>query len=114
MSDCCKVQPSKAGTIPGSLIVTDTQLPSDTNLIASGLLPYSVILMDANTTNFNKKGTLCVNNAGSSILTLAPVNGQLVNGGSAFQIAPGDTSCIRATVVDSVAGGASWIVVPAN
>ena len=91
-----------------------TQLPSDTNLIAGGLLPYSVILMDANTANFNKKGTLCVNNAGSSIVTLAPVNGQLVNGGLAFQIAPGDTSCIRATVVDPVAGGASWIVVPAN
>jgi hypothetical protein len=91
-----------------------TQIPSDANLIASGLLPYSVTLMDANTANFNKKGTLCVNNIGSDVVTLAPVNGQLVNSNSTLQVPPGTSTCIRATVVDPIAAGASWISAPSN
>ena len=90
-----------------------TLIPSDRNLMAGGSLPYSITLMDANVANFNKKGTLCVSNVGSALVTLAPVNGQLVNGNSSLQISPGDTSCIRATVTDPVAAGASWIVAPA-
>ncbi len=89
-----------------------TQIPSDTNLLAGGLLPYSITLLDANTANFNKKGTLCVNNVGSAIVTLVPVNGQTINGNLSLQISPGDISCIRATVLDPIAAGASWIVAP--
>ena len=91
-----------------------TQIPSDTNLIASGQLPYTVTLMDANTANFNKKGTLCVHNVGSDVVTLAPVNGQLVNSNSTLQVPPGTSTCIRATVVDPIAAGASWINAPSN
>lgn len=89
-----------------------TQIPSDTNLVASGSLPYSITLMDANTANFNRKGTLCVNNVGSGTVTLSPVNGQGIDGNPSLRIAPGDTSCIRATVIDPIAAGASWTVVP--
>lgn len=40
------------------------------------------------------------------------VNGQGIDGNPSLQIAPGDTSCIRATVIDPIAAGASWTVVP--
>ncbi len=89
-----------------------TQLPSDLNIQASGSTPYTISLMDANTANFNSKGTLCISNVGTATLTVAAITGQTVLGTQSVPLAPGVTQCIRANVPDPAAAGAIWIAVP--
>jgi hypothetical protein len=89
-----------------------TQIPSDTNILATGSAPYTITLMDANTANFNKKGTLCISNLGTAVITLATTNGETVNGAATFPLAGGASQCVRAAVSDPVKGGASWTVAP--
>ncbi len=89
-----------------------TQLPSDLNIQASGTTPYTISLMDANTANFNSKGTLCISNVGTAPLTVAAITGQTVLGAQSIPLTAGATQCIRANVPDPTAAGAIWIAAP--
>lgn len=95
-----------------SISAAYTQIPSDTNIQASGNTPYTISLMDANTANFNSKGTLCISNTGTATLTVAAITGQTVLGAPSIPLAAGATQCIRANVPDATVAGAVWIAAP--
>jgi hypothetical protein len=87
-----------------------TQVPSDRLILASGSLPYSITLLDANTASFNSAGKVCVQNNGSSQIQLLPVGNETVDGASSLPIPNGAPVCVRPVVADPTQGGANWTV----
>jgi len=97
-------------TTPSTIISGPyTQVPSDTSILATGSTPYTITLLDANTANFNKKGTLCVGNLGTAAINLAATNHETVNGAATVSLPAGARQCIRPAVADQSAAGAVWI-----
>ncbi len=87
-----------------------SQLPSDRNVVTSGVSSFDVTLMEVNSASFNSAGRLCVNNVGPAMVRLVPQANETLDGQAVVEIVAGQTVCVRPMVVDVAVGGARWTV----
>jgi hypothetical protein len=98
---------------PATPIVSSyTQVASDSAIMASGSMPITVFLMDADTGNFNKNGRVCISNVRTATVIIEAIKGQTVGGAQNLPVSPGDQVCFIPTVADPSVAGAVWSVVP--
>ncbi len=94
---------------PQTIVTSNyVQTASDQLVLINGAGPITIEMMDARIGNFSSKAQVCFQNAGSQMVTLEAIAGELIGGNPTYQLAPGMASCFHSYVDDPAQAGANW------